>query len=228
MKILKNIIAVLAILSAIAIPSFVSINDKAKASAAANTLAQIAKECAVQDANNVSSPLFAEINLSGYTYTPTGRSCAGTSSIITFTSDATAKYPTFWPLAVGKVTFHGEPVALVIARDKYVAEDASELVLVDYEELPVVLDPEEALSSDSTVVHEKDGTNEIFSMTFTGGETEEEQKLNEKELIVICDVGAYGMSLSSNYNLRLKPAEVLINGSKVKIINKRQTLRDIV
>ena len=68
-----------------------------------------------------------------------------------------AKYPTFWPLAVGKVTFHGEPVALVIARDKYVAEDASELVLVDYEELPVVLDPETALSPDSTVVHEKMG-----------------------------------------------------------------------
>ena len=54
------------------------------------------------------------------------------------------------------------------------------------------------------------------------------QKLKEKDLIIICDVGAYGMSLSSNYNLRLKPAEVLINGSKVKIINKRQTLRDIV
>ena len=54
------------------------------------------------------------------------------------------------------------------------------------------------------------------------------QKLKKKDLIVICDVGAYGMSLSSNYNLRLKPAEILINGSKVKIINKRQTLRDIV
>ncbi len=54
------------------------------------------------------------------------------------------------------------------------------------------------------------------------------QKLKEKDLIIICDVGAYGMSLSSNYNLRLKPAEILINGSKVKIINKRQTLRDIV
>ena len=60
-------------------------------------------------------------------------------------------------------------------------------MLVDYEELPVVLDPEEALSSDSTVVHEKDGTNEIFSMTFTGGETEEEQKLNEKEVAAIFD-----------------------------------------
>jgi carbon-monoxide dehydrogenase large subunit len=98
-----------------------------------------------------------------------------------------AKYPTFWPLAVGKVTFHGEPVALIIARDKYIAEDASELVLVDYEELPVVLDPEKALTRNSTVVHEKDGTNEIFSMTFTGGENEESQNSNEAEVNAIFD-----------------------------------------
>ena len=96
-----------------------------------------------------------------------------------------AKYPTFWPLAVDKVTFHGEPVALVIARDKYVAEDATELVLVDYEELPVVLDPEKALEPNSTIVHEKDGTNEIFSMTFTGGETEAGQLANEQEVDAI-------------------------------------------
>ena len=54
------------------------------------------------------------------------------------------------------------------------------------------------------------------------------QELNEKDIIAICDVGAYGMSLSSNYNLRPKPAEILINGSKVKIINKRQTLRNLI
>ena len=46
------------------------------------------------------------------------------------------------------------------------------------------------------------------------------QKLNEKDLVVICDVGAYGMSLSSNYNLRPKPIEILIKGSKIKIIKK--------
>ena len=48
------------------------------------------------------------------------------------------------------------------------------------------------------------------------------QKLNEKDFVVICDVGAYGMSLSSNYNLRPKPAELLIEKSKIKIISKRQ------
>ena len=54
------------------------------------------------------------------------------------------------------------------------------------------------------------------------------QKLNEKDLIVICDVGAYGMSLSSNYNLRPKPTEILIKKSKIKIISKRQNLQDLI
>ena len=40
------------------------------------------------------------------------------------------------------------------------------------------------------------------------------QKLKEKDLIVMCDVGAYGMSLSSNYNVRPKPIEILIKNSK--------------
>lgn len=88
-----------------------------------------------------------------------------------------AKFPTFWPLAVDKVKFHGEPVAMVVARDKYVAEDAAECVYVDYEELEPVLDPERALDG-GTLVHEEDGSNEIFAMTFTGGETEEEQQAN--------------------------------------------------
>ena len=54
------------------------------------------------------------------------------------------------------------------------------------------------------------------------------QKLNEKEFILICDVGAYGMSLSSNYNLRPKALELLIKNSKIKVIKKRQNLKDLV
>jgi diaminopimelate decarboxylase len=54
------------------------------------------------------------------------------------------------------------------------------------------------------------------------------QELNEKDLIVMCDVGAYGMSLSSNYNLRPKPAEILIKGSKIYIIKKRQKLKNLM
>ena len=54
------------------------------------------------------------------------------------------------------------------------------------------------------------------------------QKLKEKDFIVMCDVGAYGMSLSSNYNVRPKPAEVLIKGAGVSVIKKRQKLKDLV
>jgi len=54
------------------------------------------------------------------------------------------------------------------------------------------------------------------------------QKLNEKDLVVMCDVGAYGMSLSSNYNVRPKPIEILIKGTKVYIIKKKQKLKDLI
>jgi len=54
------------------------------------------------------------------------------------------------------------------------------------------------------------------------------QKLKEKDLIIICDVGAYGMSLSSNYNVRPKPIEILIKGSKINVIKKRQKLIDLI
>ena len=54
------------------------------------------------------------------------------------------------------------------------------------------------------------------------------QRLKEKDLVVMCDVGAYGMSLSSNYNVRPKPAEVLIKGSKISLIKKRQKLEELI
>mgnify|MGYP001261070691 FL=1 len=54
------------------------------------------------------------------------------------------------------------------------------------------------------------------------------QKLKEKDLVAICDVGAYGMSLSSNYNLRPKAVELLIKGRKIKIIKNRQKHTDLI
>ena len=53
-------------------------------------------------------------------------------------------------------------------------------------------------------------------------------KLKEKDLIFISDVGAYGSSLSSNYIIRPKPNEILINKSKITILKKRQKLEDII
>jgi 2-furoyl-CoA dehydrogenase large subunit len=65
----------------------------------------------------------------------------------------------YYCAATDKVRFVGEPVAVVVARNRYLAEDAAELVDVDYEPLPAVVDPEKALEPDAPVLHEKVGTN---------------------------------------------------------------------
>lgn len=96
-----------------------------------------------------------------------------------------ANFPEYWALAVDKVKYHGDPLAVVIARDKYIAEDAAELVVVDYEELPVVIDAEAALEPGAPQVHDDQPGNLMFSMTFTGGATPEEQAINEAEVEAI-------------------------------------------
>ena len=54
------------------------------------------------------------------------------------------------------------------------------------------------------------------------------QFLREKEFVAISDVGAYGMSLSSNYNLRPKPLEIMVYNKSIKVILKRQKLVNII
>ena len=93
-----------------------------------------------------------------------------------------AFYPQHWPLAVGRVKFNGEPVAAIVAEDKYVAEDAADLIIVEYRELPVVTDPEYALTDEAPVIHDDMDSNEIFGMTLTGGETEEDQAENTERI----------------------------------------------
>jgi diaminopimelate decarboxylase len=48
------------------------------------------------------------------------------------------------------------------------------------------------------------------------------------DLVAILDAGAYGMAQSSNYNTRLRPAEVMVTGSKVKLIRRRETMVDLL
>ena len=50
----------------------------------------------------------------------------------------------------------------------------------------------------------------------------------EGELLAILDAGAYGMALSSNYNTRPRPAEVLVSGKSAKVIRKRETIADLM
>ena len=53
------------------------------------------------------------------------------------------------------------------------------------------------------------------------------QKINENDVLAICDTGAYGIVLASNYNLRTKPAEIMINKSNFKVISKRENINKI-
>lgn len=70
--------------------------------------------------------------------------------------------PKYYSCAVDKVRFVGEPVAVVVADTRYIAEDALDLLQVDYEPLPVVLDIEEATKPESPILHEHIGSN-IYS-----------------------------------------------------------------
>ena len=63
------------------------------------------------------------------------------------------------PLAQGKVRFVGEAVAVVVADNRYVAEDAAELIAVEYESLPAVIDGRESVDRDAAFLFEDQGTN---------------------------------------------------------------------
>jgi len=68
----------------------------------------------------------------------------------------------------------------------------------------------------------------ICESTDTFSTVKKYQKLNEKDFLAICDVGAYGVSLASNYNIRPKPPEILIKNSKIQVLNKRQKISDLI
>src|SRR3954464_12402768 len=92
------------------------------------------------------------------------------------------KTPEHWPLARGKVCHVGDPVAVVVADTKYGAFDAAECVFVEYEELPVVIDPEKALEDGSPVIHEQFGTNHSYDWSLGGGDVE--KALAEADVVV--------------------------------------------
>ncbi len=75
-------------------------------------------------------------------------------------------------LSTDKVRHVGEAVAVVVAQTRLAAEDAAELVTVDYDVLPAVVNPEKALERDATLVHERLKTNEIGWFHVEKGDTE--------------------------------------------------------
>ncbi len=75
-------------------------------------------------------------------------------------------------LADGRVFWVGQPIAAVVARDRYVAEDALELIEVDYEPLPAIGDPQRALEPDAPVLHPELGDNVQTSFTVSTGDVD--------------------------------------------------------
>jgi aerobic carbon-monoxide dehydrogenase large subunit len=82
------------------------------------------------------------------------------------------KTPDHWVLAKDEVKHVGDPVALVIGDDRYAVVDAAEDVFVEYDPLPVVIDPEAALEDGSPLVHESLGTNKVCEWSLGGGDLE--------------------------------------------------------
>jgi len=80
--------------------------------------------------------------------------------------------PRVYAVAYEQVRYVGEPVVGIAAVDRATAEDAAELVQVEYEPLPPVLDPEEALKPDAPLVFEEIGSNVLWHDTFPYGDVE--------------------------------------------------------
>jgi 2-furoyl-CoA dehydrogenase large subunit len=77
-----------------------------------------------------------------------------------------------WPIATDRVRYVGEPVAIVVAADRYVAEDALDRIEVRYEVLPAVVDPLAALAADAPVLHPGLGGNLASERRFRYGDPE--------------------------------------------------------
>jgi 2-furoyl-CoA dehydrogenase large subunit len=77
-----------------------------------------------------------------------------------------------WPMAVRRVRYVGEPVAVVVATDRYRAEDAVDLIDVRYQVRPAVVDPRAALKPDAPVLHDGFGGNVASDRSFRYGDPE--------------------------------------------------------
>ena len=84
--------------------------------------------------------------------------------------DITFNKKTQVPLAKDKIKFAGEPIVMVLAENRYIAEDALADILVDYEPLQAVVNMEKALAEDSPLIHEEIGSNVAAHVVQTKGE----------------------------------------------------------
>jgi aerobic carbon-monoxide dehydrogenase large subunit len=113
------------------------------------------------------------LGLPGVVAAVTGADLATTTRPIRAQLAAAGYKETSWPpLALGKARFAGEPVAAVVAADRYQAEDALEAIRVAYEPLPAVVDAEAARRPDAPRLHEELSDNVLLEARFQQGDVE--------------------------------------------------------
>jgi CO/xanthine dehydrogenase Mo-binding subunit len=109
--------------------------------------------------------------LPGVVCSITGKEIAAqTQAFIEIGPDHAQKIRDF-PMAVGKALYQGEPVAAVVAESPSLADDAAELVQVEYEPLEPVVEAEQALT-DHSILHEEAGTNRVWNGVWEYGDVE--------------------------------------------------------
>ena len=112
-------------------------------------------------------------NLSGVVKVITGADIQGKVGSIPCAAEIEGlKVPDHPALAVDRVRFVGEPIAAVVATDPYIARDALDLIEVEYDELPVVVDLDKAIEPDSTVIYDEFDDNVAFTMPLDAGDVD--------------------------------------------------------
>ncbi|HEX8813063.1 MAG TPA: diaminopimelate decarboxylase, partial [Terracidiphilus sp.] len=129
------------------------------------------------------------------------------------------------------------PTGVLVTRVLYrKRNDGKQFVVVDaamndllrpslygaYHEIVPVLLPDDGPTEKVDVVGPVCETGDFFARD------REIRKVEEGDLLAILDTGAYGMALASNYNTRPRPAEVLVEGSRTRLIRKRESVQDLL
>jgi carbon-monoxide dehydrogenase large subunit len=130
------------------------------------------------------------------------------------------------PLAAGKVRYSGEPVAVVVAESRYLAEDAAELIEVDYEPLPAVLDVASTLAAGAPLLHEEAGTNLVSEYDLGRGDVEEALASAEEVVEITFHCGRHAAIPMEPRGLLAFPEEgtdrlVLHGAAKIVHVNRR-------
>jgi aerobic carbon-monoxide dehydrogenase large subunit len=118
----------------------------------------------------------------GYVAFFTAKDFEGKVNQLPIPEEHRAPIPPIWPLAKNKVRWVGEPLALVVAKERYIAEDLVSLVEVEYEPLPAVVDPERSLDGAAPKLYEDWKDNLLKYAEIKGGDVE--KAFREADIVI--------------------------------------------